>query len=60
MDLHIRLIALQTTEELERKATKSIRKGYRKEGSFYRGTQETHDLLFRSMDEEMKATSKSG
>ena len=42
-----RLVSLQSTEELARKASKATRKGYGKEGSFYRATVENYELNHR-------------
>ena len=45
--LRKRLVALQSLYELERKSLKSERKGYRKEGTYYRRTDENNDLSGR-------------
>ena len=50
-----RLVALQSTQELERKSVKSTRRGYRKgrHGKGYdRATVENRNLGFRKMDED--------
>ncbi len=47
MSTRERLVALQSTQELARKAVKARRRGYGKEGSYYRGTVESSDLKWR-------------
>lgn len=51
--LRKRLVDLQSLYELERKSTKSERKGYGKEGSYYRATDENYDLHGRQHSIQM-------
>ena len=48
MTAHARLIALQPTDELRRKAVKSSRRGYGKEGSFRLATDEIYEFNART------------
>lgn len=54
MSVRARLLALQPTEELRRKAVKSSRRGYGKVGGFRLATNEVYEYNTRTNQETMR------